>query len=207
MNMVIPAVLTMAVSEEAPDLLYLGTEGQGVHWSPDRGTTWHSAGLRGKTIFSLAVEDGQPTWIWAGTSANEGGLFFSSDGGENWGLKNSGLEGRHVYALSPADPETIFAGTDSGIYRSINRGHLWTPIGLQALRVVSLLVHPDFPQIILAGTTDGAYISIDGGAVWQAKNDGLVNSLVQSIAFDTIHARTYLGSAGSGGYRWNTDFR
>jgi len=177
--------------------------------SADRGATWRSAGLEGKTIFSLAVDPNQPSRLLAGTSADQGSLLISADGGSNWVFMNKGLEGRNVYALSLnlLASDEVLAGTDSGIYRSLNRGYLWAPLGLSTHKVVCLLVHPAFPQVILAGTTNGYFLSTDGGVTWQAKNDGLVNPIVQSLAVDTIHARTYLGTGGSSGYRWNTDFK
>jgi hypothetical protein len=55
--------------------------------------------------------------------------------------------------------------------------------------------------LIYAGTAEGFYISSDGGSTWELENDGLVNSIVQSLEVDFNGATVYLGSQGSGAYR------
>ena len=43
----------------------------------------------------------------------------------------TGLSGRTVYALDihPADCNTLYAGTGSGVYKSANGGQNWVPPG------------------------------------------------------------------------------
>jgi len=62
------------------------------------------------------------------------GMYKTSDGGKTWEKANTGLpaddKGRIGLAISPADPEYIYAiveaGKDAGFYRSTNRAASWT---------------------------------------------------------------------------------
>jgi photosystem II stability/assembly factor-like uncharacterized protein len=61
------------------------------------------------------------------------GIHKTEDGGKSWEKINSGLpsgdKGRIDFAISPADPEYIYAmveaSKDEGLYRSLNRGASW----------------------------------------------------------------------------------
>ena len=54
-----------------------------------------------------------PALFYAGT---DGGVFESTDGGENWNAINSGLTNTHVtsLAIDPSNPDIIYVGTDGG---------------------------------------------------------------------------------------------
>lgn len=62
------------------------------------------------------------------------GMYKTVDGGKNWEKANTGLpkddKGRIGLAISPADPEYIYAiveaAKDGGFYRTTNRGASWT---------------------------------------------------------------------------------
>lgn len=62
------------------------------------------------------------------------GIYKTTDGGKNWDKANNGLptvdKGRIALAISPANPEYIYAMVEagkgeSGFYRSTNRGASW----------------------------------------------------------------------------------
>jgi photosystem II stability/assembly factor-like uncharacterized protein len=81
--------------------------------------------------------------------------------------------GSQVWALAshPARPETMLAGTDSGLYRLDRKAARWThlasPMDEERL-VTALAFAPDDPETILAGTQPSAlYRSEDGGRSWR----------------------------------------
>ncbi len=45
---------------------------------------WTSQGLEGQTIYSLAIDPKTPTTLYAGIYGDGGGVFKTTDGGENW---------------------------------------------------------------------------------------------------------------------------
>jgi photosystem II stability/assembly factor-like uncharacterized protein len=101
-------------------------------------------------------------------------VWFSPDGGERWErpYSESGLymESR-VWALSahPGEPDSVYAGTDRGVYRWSERERHWThlPSELDRLEVWSLAQEASDPAVIWAGTGPaGLYRSTDAGKTW-----------------------------------------
>lgn len=78
-------------------------------------------------------------------------------------------------------------------------------VGFSGIKIYALASDHDSPNSVYAGTSMGFYYSKDGGSTWQMDNRGLVNTLVQSIALDEIFSKKYLGTDGSGAYRWNSE--
>lgn len=110
--------------------------------------------------------------LFAGTGGMS--VWFSGDRGDNWQrpYSESGLylESR-IWALSshPAEPDTLYAGTDSGIYRCSVKAKTWThlPSAMDDLDVWSLVQSPSDPRVLIAGTQPAAlFRSDDAGATW-----------------------------------------
>ena len=77
--------------------------------------TWNSAnaGLTATYVDELAVSG---STLFAGTMIG-GGVFFSTDMGENWAAVNTGLENRYVQEVL-VDGPTLFVGTwGSGVWK------------------------------------------------------------------------------------------
>ena len=111
----------------------------------------------------------------------EDGVLFSSDRGSRWVVWNFGLLDLNVYclAISPnfAEDETLFVGTQSGVFRSTNGGRAWRevelPIGFES--VLSLAISLNFQQdgILYAGTEGrGMLYSEDVGQSWVCLSNG-----------------------------------
>ena len=79
--------------------------------------------------------NGRSSFVYLGLAGETGrgrvvefGLFRMADGGEEWERLERGLpEAPAVRALAvhPRQPEIIYAGTQSGPYRSNDRGEHW----------------------------------------------------------------------------------
>src|SRR6266542_3024510 len=97
------------------------------------------------------------------------GLWQSPDGGETWlrMRRPFPLESRvRALALHPTEAHTLFAGADSGLYRSRDNGASWELVSAPEykLNVWSLAINPSDPETIFAGTSPSAvYRSCDGG--------------------------------------------
>jgi hypothetical protein len=159
--------------------LFAGTN-SGLFRSTDNGTSWNSAGLTGRTIYSLATIG---TNLFAGTSGS--GIFLSTDNGSTWTAVNSGLTWKTVTCLA-ASGTNLFAG-GKGVFLSTNNGTSWTAVnnGLTANEINALAVSPNGTGGInlLAGTTYyGVFLSTDNGTSWAPVNSGLTSSVVYSFA-------------------------
>lgn len=203
----------LSLGVDSAGTVYLGTSDGHIFASEDRGRRWELRGRVGSrtdaVITGLVADPRAPgkvfaaAWFRAGAG---GGAFRSSDGGRIW--QPSGLQGEAVRALefSPSQPETIVAGTRSGVFRSRDTGTTWeriSPPGDPELRNVdSIAVDPAQPDVIYAGTYHLPWKTTDGGKTWKSIAAGLIDdSDVMSLRVDAGNpARVYL-SACSGIYR------
>src|SRR5262245_43108922 len=113
----------------------------------------------------LAGETGQGRVVHSG-------LCRLADGNDEWEkLQNGLLEAPAVRALAihPRRPEIVYAGTQSGPYRSGDRGEQWEQLGIphDGWPVWSILFHPHGPDVILVGYEKcEIYRSDDVGELW-----------------------------------------
>ncbi|MEM1448228.1 MAG: hypothetical protein AAF957_08575 [Planctomycetota bacterium] len=185
--------------------------GLGVLKTTDGGATWEhlaESTFAGRTFSRIVVHPTDPNVVYAAVGRAGGfpelaaakghpaatgprGLFKSIDGGVTWthltnGLPN--LAGTDV-AMSPTDPDTLYAGIGrifgapgNGVYRTTNGGASWTKLGGGlpggTLGRISLAVAPSDASRVYAlvtnpassngggASTRGAYRSDNGGNTW-----------------------------------------
>jgi len=110
------------------------------------------------------------------------GILKSTDGGVTWPASSNTLNwtvnlNRIIYKLliRPDHPDTVFATTNIGIYRTINGGTNW--IQVQAGIFTDIEFKPGNPNIVYATAgifTNGAfYKSTDAGSTFNLITDGL----------------------------------
>ena len=93
----------------------------------------------------------------------------------------------------------IYAGTNSGFFKSIDSGNLWTASneGLSTSYVYSIAISPYNPDIWIAGTSRGVFSTSDIGHNW---NQGIATTaLISSVAFHPVIPIVYV-TAGMGSY-------
>jgi len=121
-------IRVLAQDHRNPNILWAGTEDDGVFRSTDGGKSWHplNLGLDDKTVYAVAIDPTDSRTIYLGTHG--GGVYRSTDNGKNWSQKKLGLTNLEVHAITilPSRPEIVFAGTlNGGLFRSTNRGESW----------------------------------------------------------------------------------
>ena len=124
------------------------------------------------------------------------GLSFTQD---FWQQTNGPYGGKIHSLTNNYFSGLIFAGTDSGVYRTDDYGDRWTRTGLTDSVVTSMLVN-SIGQTF-AGTSDsGLFLSEDYGTSWTQPDNRLKNCSARSLAFNPIE-NTFLGTADSGIFR------
>ena len=144
------------IHPENPDLVYVAVLGQvfgpneerGVFRSEDGGETWERVlFLSDRTgVVDLSMDVTNPRILYAGawraerkpwmmiSGSEDGGVFKTTDGGDNWkrleGGLPTGLIGRTSVAVSPANPNRVWVlieaeGDGGGVYRTDDGGDSW----------------------------------------------------------------------------------
>ena len=100
------------------------------------------------------------------------GLHRLAEGDNEWRSLHAGLPDApaiRALAVHPLNPEIIYAGTQSGAYRSNDRGEHWERVSVadHAQPVWSITFHPHDPKIMFIGYENcEIYRSDDAGEHW-----------------------------------------
>jgi photosystem II stability/assembly factor-like uncharacterized protein len=192
--------------------------------STDGGATWSDTGWDGvfawDDVRAFAMDPDLPNVVYAGH--NIGGVYKSTDGGVTWQASNEGLAGviPTSMAVSPDDPDTLYAYTTLGLLKSRNGGQSWQSLEKWVGGVGGewmLAVDPvTATRIYLGRSCVGAFciqISEDAGSTWRAISTPLSSELSgyetnvgvikpQLAEVGHIFAAAGFTSVDSGGERW-----
>lgn len=185
-----------------PDVVYAGTQGQGVFCSQDGGRSWRPAGLPGVIVKSLAASPHHSGLIYAGTK-NPPLIYRTRDYGAHWeelrGFRR--VRGRWWWrspaeppgtayvlalAISPSDPDVVLAGVELGaVVRSADGGETWSNHRPGAGRDChQLFFHPRRGSWVYQAHGGGPAISRDGGLTWEQPRAGLDMRYCINVAAD-----------------------
>lgn len=121
--------------------------------------------------------------LFAGTLK---GVFRSTDGTTLIAV-NDGLTSIRVSSILVNSTGTVFAATDSSVFRSTDHGTTWSASnsGLTDSIVTSLL---HYGNVLFAGTLhNGMFTSADDGITWIHRSSGLTDSTIRALALcDTV---------------------
>ena len=131
-----PRLIINAISihPDKPDCVFVGTEDMGVMISNDGGENYVSSntGFISRQVRVVLPDRTQPGRIYAGVIFDGvgGGLFISEDSGMTWQQSIKGMGVSDIYSLyqDGARPETIYAGTNHGMFRTDDRGSNWVAV-------------------------------------------------------------------------------
>jgi photosystem II stability/assembly factor-like uncharacterized protein len=131
-------ILVIGQHPTSPNILFAGTEDNGLYMSVDTGAVWRKceAGIDHSTFYTIAFDPQQPDVIYAGGYVT--GVYKSKDGGASWHRFNEGLKDLNVHAIAvdPHESSRIYVATLSdGIYRTNDAGTTWQNAGLSGAQV------------------------------------------------------------------------
>lgn len=111
----------------------------------------------------LSIIYDQAAGLFAGTRG--GGIFRSSDAGNSWVPKNTGLTDHNVYCLFKGSSH-VLAGTDSGVYYSSDNGDTWNAPGVYNEVRVTAIVTCNGKTYAGCTNSNGVLESTDDGVTW-----------------------------------------
>lgn len=164
---------------------YLAGHYGGVYMEtvPMEGFTVSQEGIDNAFIHAVAYMDETGDLLAGG---DYHGLWRSADGGQTWEITGDGLENWTIYGIWPETdlhygPDTLWAATGDGVYKSFNGGESWLAAGLEGTQVSDVIFAPSDPDCAWAGTaSSGVSYTTDGGDTWQ-QSSGLPFALYPSL--------------------------
>ena len=182
-------IVTIGESPVMPGILWVGTDDGNVQVSKDSGANWTNVSKNVPGIGEMYhINRVEPSHYDAGTAylAVDGHrfddlkpyLFVTRDYGATWSsivgnLPTTGTV--NVVREDPKNKDLLYAGTEFGLYISIDGGREWKQFmsGLPTVRVDDILVHPRDNDLIIGTHGRGIYILDDISALQQL-NSGKV---------------------------------
>ena len=174
----VPNVTAVALDPTHPELLYVGTQGQGAYRfevGPDYFGSVLIGGVvtPGTNVKDIVVDGAGQAYI-----LTTEGLFVVT--GEDWRLMRTLPDLAVSLAVDPVETQILYAGTAGyGAYRSINGGQTWQSInaglGWQPgliLRVSSIAIDKDNSQHLALATAIGVGSHLAGGGIYETYNSG-----------------------------------
>lgn len=170
-----------------PNTFFVGTPDGGIWKTTDGGNNWQALGdqLPYLPVGIILVDFQHPDTLYISLGDKLGwwqynlGVYKSTDGGLSWnptGLDWELAQGKVIYALemSPADPQTLVAATNSGLLRSTDGGASWTT--LLTGEFTDVKFRPGDAATLYAARYDywgvsQAFRSVDGGDNWTQTTD------------------------------------
>lgn len=158
-------VYTLAESPLKAGLLWAGTDDGKVWITEDEGEHWTDlsgnlpAAAKGQWISRIEASGHDAKVAYLAVDAHRLGnyaplVYRTADAGKTWQSIASNLPGNEpvkVLREDPRNPNVLYAGTEFGLWASLNRGGQWVKFGaLPTVAVDDLLVHPRDHDLVIA---------------------------------------------------------
>jgi len=140
---------TLAIDPTNSLIVYAAVGADGLFKSTDGAATWSRSSIGGG-VGNIIIDPGRPNTLYTALTL---GLMRSGDGGISWMSIDTGLTGTLLafgvspgvsgLAVDPHAPDTLYAGTAIGVFKTTDAGSHWTPTGLvQRAPLASLSIAP-----------------------------------------------------------------
>ncbi|HEX2535389.1 MAG TPA: hypothetical protein VHK69_16705 [Chitinophagaceae bacterium] len=186
-------IFTAAESPLERDLLWTGSDDGLIHLSRDGGKNWANVTPKGapKWMMWNAVEP-HPTRkgaaYFAGTRYKLDDytpyIYYTEDYGRSWKLITNGIPAQHFTRVVRADPKRtglLYAGTEFGMYLSLNDGATWQPFNLNL---------PVVPITDLTIKENDLVVATQGRSIWVLDDLGVLQQQTPELAGKPLHVFT-----------------
>jgi hypothetical protein len=132
----------------------------------DNPHSWRAVGPAPPAIEATIAANGLSHTIYIGSLG--GGILKSTDGGVRFAASNNGLDSLVVtsLAMAPNNPNLVYAGTSTGIYKTVDGGSTWNITGEPRLPL-ALVMDPTNPSILYAGFNAGFNLNLEKTSVYK----------------------------------------
>ncbi|MFZ2509445.1 MAG: hypothetical protein WAW79_13345 [Steroidobacteraceae bacterium] len=169
-------VYTLAESPLKAGLLWAGTDDGKLWITTNDGADWTdltanlAAPARGQWISRIEASSHDPNVAYLAVDAHRMGnysplLYRTADGGRTWQDIAAGLPADgpvKVVREDPKNPNLLFAGTEFGLFVSLDRGGHWVKFGgMPTVAVDDILIHPRDADLVIGTHGRSLYIVDD----------------------------------------------
>lgn len=190
---------TITAIHESPlrfGLIYAGTDDGRLWVSKDAGYTWSriDAGLPQGVYVSRVVASAHAEGrVYVSLNGCRSDHFLpyiycSDDFGATWKCLSTSLPAEPVNVIreDPEKENLIFAGTDNGVYLSLNQGQSWMAMsgGLPRVAVHDMVIHPRDGELVVATHGRSLYIASLGDI--RMLDDSLRANSIKILRFDNL---------------------
>ena len=165
------AIVSLDESRLKQGLLYAGTDDGQISITEDDGKTWRQVnkfdGVPEYTfVYDLIADKKDVNTVYAAFNNHKSGdftpyVYKSTDKGATWVKISGDLPEGAVYALEqdPVKPEILFAGTEYGVYATLDGGKKWRKLGgLPTINVRDLAIQERENDLVAATFGRGFYV-------------------------------------------------
>jgi photosystem II stability/assembly factor-like uncharacterized protein len=157
-------LLVIAPSAADAKTIWAGSDDGLIHVTRDGGATWNDVTPKGlpkyARVESIDLSPADAGVAYVAIDRHDLGdrapyVFATSDGGATWRRIDAGLPrdgSSHVVRVDPKNPHLLYAGTERGIWYSMNDGAAWTRMGFDSpsAPVYDLQIHPVANDLLVA---------------------------------------------------------
>lgn len=178
-TIIVPEILALEVNPTDSQMLYAGTEKDGLFVSANEGSDWKKLDFPLTRIYGLGIGRQDSKVVYAsGLLEERGKIFKSLNGGEDWEeVYSEPANGTLVssLAVSPRNQEIVYAGTSEGmIIKTINGGKTWK--NLTKIRGAITTIGFDSANesdVYFLAFNDTIFRTKDGGGKFEDLSEGL----------------------------------
>jgi photosystem II stability/assembly factor-like uncharacterized protein len=186
-------IVSLSESTLVEGLIYVGTDDGLIQVTENGGADWRKidriAGVPESTyVGRLEASLADKNTVFAAFNNKKRGdfkpyVFVSRDRGRTWASISGDLPEREiVYSLMQdhLKPELLFAGTEFGLYFTIDEGTHWTRLkgGLPTIQVRDIDIHRGESDLVLGTFGRGFYILDDYSALRQVSEPALEQNVI-----------------------------
>jgi len=178
-------ILSIAINPKDTNIIYLGTEGNALYKSKDKGETWQEVADEGKllakraNIHDIAIDPKNPDILYVACYQDfKGRLLKSVDGGKVW--KETYVVSQDEYlveavAVDAYEPQTVYIGTNrGGFLQSMDYGETWKVLRWFEAKINKIVIDPTDTQKIFVSTEEsGIFKTEDKGTTWKSFEEAL----------------------------------
>lgn len=175
-------VYNMALHPLQPSLIYVADHtldnDYGILKTTNGGLLWEGSGLEQDLIYTVAVNPKNVNTVYAGTNGD--GLYMSTNQGESWFYRHTGIGGasvKHLWVQPDANKSIYAIVPGAGVTRKLSSTQAWQYFnqGLPEKTLNALVRHPTNPNVLFALTNSAGLFRVDlsTGGGWVQFGTGL----------------------------------